>query len=194
MKSELKPELKSELKSKLKSVKLIQPSREYLSGYLEACREFKELGLLLYSFNDPDEYDIWGPELFSRYENYSKGINLKDGYVPSTTYWMVDTDQGQFIGEGNIRHILTPSLLRYGGHIGYAIRASLWNKGYGTAQLGLLLNKGAELNISKALITCDDENTASQKVIEKNGGIYQDTIDNNINGKDIRTRRYWVRC
>lgn len=169
---------------------LVKPNHMYIDGYLAACREFKELGLLEFSFNDPDEFDIWGPELCQRYEDNSLGFNLKEGYVPATTFWMVKGSE--FIGEGNIRHMLTPALERFGGHIGYAVRASMWNKGYGTAMLRLLLEEAAYLGLNRALITCDDDNIPSRRIIEKNNGIYQDTITNNFNERTIQTRRYWV--
>jgi predicted acetyltransferase len=39
------------------------------------------------------------------------------------------------------------------------------------------------------LITCDDDNIGSQKVIEANGGILQDKINNQ---RGVLTRRYWI--
>ena len=41
----------------------------------------------------------------------------------------------------SIRHRLTDDLKRYGGHIGYDVRYSEWNKGYGTLMLRLALEK-----------------------------------------------------
>ncbi|MCL2703300.1 MAG: GNAT family N-acetyltransferase [Defluviitaleaceae bacterium] len=174
-------------------LKLVTPSPVYLQSYLEACREFKELGLLSYSLNDPDDYEKWAPDLFRGFEDNRLGRNLKEGYVPATTLWLVDEDKKEFLGEGSIRHELTPALMCFGGHIGYAIRAGAWNKGYGTMQLSLLLREAASLGIESALVTCNDSNIGSWRVIEKNGGEYLDTVDNNIGGKMIRTRRYWVK-
>ena len=44
-------------------------------------------------------------------------------------------------------------------------------------------------NISDILITCDDDNIGSCRIIEANGGILQDKIDN---GRGVLTRRYWI--
>jgi predicted acetyltransferase len=172
---------------------LTRPSRIYLPSYIEACREFKKLGLLAYSFNDPDTRDEWEPELFCRYENNRLGIDLPEDYVPSTTFWLVEKKKYEFIAEGNVRHELTPALRRFGGHIGYAVCKTAWNKGYGTLLLGLLLAEAAKMGIPSVLITCNDENVASVRVIEKNGGVLQDVIDNVFEGREVRTRRYWVR-
>jgi len=176
----------------INKTELVKPSAEYLDSYLSACREYKDLGLSQYRLNDPDDYKTWGPGFFQSMEDESRGINLKEGYVPASTFWLVDTENKIFIGEGNIRHELSPFLMCFGGHIGYAVRATLWNKGFGTLMLSMLLTEAAKLGIDYALITCNEENLASRRIIEKNGGEHQDTIDNIIDGKARRTRRYWV--
>ncbi|MGH4119555.1 GNAT family N-acetyltransferase [Clostridium sp.] len=48
--------------------------------------------------------------------------------VPSNYFWLIDNSE--FIGEVSIRHKLTDELLRRGGHIGYGVRYSIWNKHY----------------------------------------------------------------
>jgi len=45
------------------------------------------------------------------------------------------------------------------------------------------------MGITDILITCDDDNIGSQKIIEANNGILQDTIDNE---RGVLTRRYWI--
>ena len=85
---------------------------------------------------------------------------------------------------------MNDDLKQYGGHIGYGIRFSEWNKGYGTLMLRLALEKAKALGITSALITCNDDNYGSAKVMENNGFMLQDKIQNMINGKPITTRRY----
>lgn len=169
--------------------KLIHPSKEYLESYLEACKEYKDKNIIDH-FRDPDDFENWRHTIFERFENERNSINLKPGYVPSTTLWLVDDDE--FIGSGNIRHFLNDDLKRYGGHIGYGIRVSKWNKGYGTYQLKLLLREASKLGINPALITCHSTNPASAKVMEKNGGKFIDMIDNVRDGQTIKTLRYHV--
>ena len=88
--------------------------------------------------------------------------------------------------------VLTDSLLRHGGHIGYGIRYSKWNFGYGTKMLALALKKAKQMGLEKVLITCNDDNIGSAKFIENNGGILQDIIKNVVDGKKIYTKRYWI--
>ncbi|MGN1405499.1 MAG: GNAT family N-acetyltransferase, partial [Erysipelotrichaceae bacterium] len=114
----------------------------------------------------------------------------KENRVGAHFYWLVDDERDYFIGEVSIRHRLNESLERYGGHIGYGIRCSEWNKGYGTLLLKYALEKAFELGLDSILITCDDDNIGSYRVMEKNGFKLRDKVENNINGKAILTRRY----
>ena len=128
----------------------------------------------------------------ARSESDRKGEGLPAGYVPATTLWLVDGDR--FIGRVNNRHRLSPSLLRFGGHIGYTIRPSEQGKGYGKLQLAMALDYCREhFGFEKVLVTCDDTNIRSAKTIEANGGVLQDKIENEIEpGVYALTRRYWI--
>ena len=63
------------------------------------------------------------------------------------------------------------NLAETGGHIGYAIRQTERNKGYGTKILSLLLVECKKLNITKVQIGANANNIASNRIIVKNGGI-----------------------
>lgn len=94
------------------------------------------------------------------------------------------------IGQISIRHVLSENLKQVGGHIGYSIRASERQKGYGKLMLQMALPFVRKLGLEKALITCDDDNAGSIKVIEGAGGILQDKID--VAGRAVPHRRYWL--
>lgn len=167
-------------------MKLVLPSKEYYQSYIDAINEYHENNVDTYDFLDVTKYDI-----FEQIENARAGKNLPDGYVKATYLWLVDGDE--FIGEVAIRHSLTDSLLCFGGNIGYGIRYKEWNKGIGTTMLSMALNYSKKvIGLDKVLITCNDNNYGSARVIEKNGGLLQDRIVNNINGIDRITRRYWI--
>lgn len=167
-------------------IKLIEPSKKYLPSYVEAREEYLNNGILTYPFVDTENCDI-----FRKFDDYRHEHNLKPGYVGADYYWLVDEGRERFIGEICIRHRLTDALLRYGGHIGYGIRYSEWNKGYGTLMLRLTLEKAKDRGIEKVLITCDDDNIGSARVMEHNGLVLHDKIENIIDGERIITRRYW---
>lgn len=77
------------------------------------------------------------------------------------------------------------------GHIGYGVRYSEWNKGYGTLMLKLALEKAKAMGLGKVLITCDDDNAASAKVMENNGFQLRDKVINVFDGCAVLARRYW---
>ena len=92
--------------------------------------------------------------------------------MPCTTLWWVDGSA--YLGRIAIRHRLTPALREVGGHIGYDVRRSARRQGHATAMLAAALPVAAALGIDPALVTCDDTNVASRKVIEANGGVLED--------------------
>jgi len=168
-------------------IRLILPCEDYLASYAEAFDEYQHYPRRAGNpLSDPH-----GTNLLARFENNRHAVNLPDGYVGSTTYWLVDDQARRFLGQIDIRHELTESLLRYGGHIGYCIRLGEWNKGYGALMLSLALPHAKALGINRCLITCDDDNIGSARVMEKNGFVLDDKIDQVIDGCAITTRRYW---
>ena len=167
-------------------ISLTEPNKKYLKSYIEAYDEYEDNHVTTYAFDDTRSYDI-----FEKYDNYKNERNLQTNRVGSNYFWLDDDEKGFFIGEISIRHNLTDSLIQYGGHIGYGIRYSEWNKGYGTFMLKLALKKAKKMDISKVLITCDDDNPTSAKIIEKNDMVLQDKVENLIDGQKIITRRYW---
>ena len=138
-------------------------------------------------FLNPDEKDI--VQTFMDNRDQSK---LPSYYVPSYDYFAVDDDK--FIGVIHIRIRLTDNLLKYGGHIGYGINPKYWKMGYGKETLKLALQdfKGL-IEEDKILITCDDDNIGSYKIIEANGGILENKLENEDAGERFLTRRYWIK-
>lgn len=172
-------------------MELILPTKDYLKSFYQACVEYTTNNVSTFSLPNPDKFEEWKDSIFFRYEKNRKGEDLPNGYVPSTTYWLVENDE--WLGLVNIRHFIEGRLLLCGGHIGYCIRYGKWGQGIGTKQLSLALEKAKEIGIDKALITCSENNIGSARVIEKNGGIYQDTVDfTDEQGKQSRINRYWI--
>lgn len=139
-------------------------------------REIREFG---HQWADPEE--------FSAYIRWLRADALDEsprpeGFVPATTLWWVN-DQ-EYLGRIAIRHRLTPRLRDYGGHIGYDIRPSARQRGHATAMLAAALPVAYGLGVNPALVMCDDDNTASRKVIEANGGVFEDK-------RGVKLR-YWV--
>jgi predicted acetyltransferase len=115
------------------------------------------------------------PDYLTRQREVANGINLDGKYVPQTTYWL--TVGGRLVGMGKLRHYLNDNLRISGGHIGYAIRPSERGKGYGTIILKELLKKAKAKGISEVLLTVNEDNTPSRKVIEANNGLLEAAVN-----------------
>lgn len=168
-------------------MKLIKPNSEFEEQYRAALEEGAgDSGdTILVTPKEGQSFSAFVQKL----NKQSDGEELPEGYVPASTFWLVD--DGVFVGRVSIRHHLNEALLKHGGHIGYYIRRSKRQKGYGTAILRLALEEARRLGITRALVTCDDTNEASCKIIEANGGVLENIIEHEEKHKPL-LRRYWI--
>lgn len=103
-----------------------------------------------------------------KYINYSKGIDLPEGFVPETDFflWKDDTIIGLF----RIRHELNDFLRKGPGHIGYGIHKKYRGKGYATEGLRLAIEKAWEIiKEDEIYMSVHKDNLASLQVQKKNG-------------------------
>ncbi|MGG0357131.1 GNAT family N-acetyltransferase [Bacillus anthracis] len=169
------------------NVSLLTPTTDLQDEYLDFYNEWKDSGEMMIPWvisKDPSNFPAMVQELLDAHN----GVNLPQSWVPDSTYWLV-TDNNRIVGAVNIRHSLTEHLFNAGGHIGYGIRPSERRKGYATKLLELSLEKTKKLNITRALVVCDEVNTASEKTILHNGGVRDDDFieaDGNV------VRRFWI--
>ncbi|MFI6434662.1 GNAT family N-acetyltransferase [Streptomyces sp. NPDC050759] len=169
---------------------LTVPDVRFHASYLDAVREFTEAGLdpaVLESGQLGLYEQAWRePAGFAAYVDMLRAETKRPrrpDWVPMTNLWYVEGDT--FLGRLSIRHRLTPHLLELGGHIGYVVRLGARRRGHATAMLAAALPVCRQLGIDRALITCDTDNTASRKVIEANGGEFEDR-------RGVKLR-YWIR-
>ena len=97
----------------------------------------------------------------------------------------------RIVGRTSIRHRLNARLERVGGHIGYAVVPEFRGRGFATLILRQSLDIARDrLGLHRVLVTCDEDNAASIRVIEKNGGVLRDVVS----GPDLTRpkRRYWI--
>lgn len=128
--------------------------------------------------------EIWFEELKKR----SNEDTVPEGLVPSSTYLGVREKDNYIVGMIDIRHYLNEYLTQVGGHIGYGVRKTERNKGYAKQMLKLALEKCKELKIKKVLITCDEDNIASEKVILSANAKLEDI--RNVDGEN--KKRFWI--
>ena len=168
-------------------IELVEPTEDLRDAYMEYVAEFEAAG----EDKVPGSGAATGQnfaEFVGRLRDHARGIGLPEGYVPASTYWLVGG--GRILGTCDLRHRLTDALRDFGGHVGYSVRPSQRGKGYGTRQLALVLAEAGRLGIRRVLITCDKNNIASVRVIQKNGGVLASESFSEQGGRI--TRRYWI--
>lgn len=116
--------------------------------------------------------------------------NLPEDYS-THTFYLAENNDGIIVGAIGLRWEEVPVLMQYGGLIGYSIRPTQRGKGYATEMLKLGLEKFKKADKEKILITCKDFNIPSKRVIEKNGGIYENSYKNKDDGYTYL--RYWIK-
>jgi predicted acetyltransferase len=102
--------------------------------------------------------------------------------VPVTELWFVDGSD--YFGTLVIRHCLTPALAHEGGHIGYHVVPRRRRRGHATRMLAQARTACRDLGLTDLLITCDQDNLGSRRVIEANGGVLEGIVDG--------VARYWL--
>lgn len=170
-------------------LKLVLPNKKYLSTYQNYLRDFIKHG-------QEDETVQYEKQLISSKKSKfltwllwdRTGKNLEKGRVQETIYWAVVDDQ--VVGRISFRHKLTKQLCKHGGNIGYAVAPKKQGKGYATEMLKQLLVKLTKLGYKKVLLTCDEDNEASRKTIEKNNGKLEKIVPDQNN---INCCYYWIK-
>ena len=136
-----------------------------------------------------------GLNRFSSIEDWLEELNKRScedtvpkGLVPSSTYLGVREKDNYIVGMIDIRHYLNEYLTQVGGNIGYSVRKTQRNKGYAKQMLKLALEKCKELKIKKVLITCNEDNIASEKVILSANAKLEDIRNVDVENK----KRFWI--
>ncbi|MFA5835516.1 MAG: GNAT family N-acetyltransferase [Bellilinea sp.] len=166
---------------------VLRPDMQH--ALLEYATEFNAAGEPRYAFITPEMTWEEYAALLHRQEADSRGVGLPAGRVPQSVYYLV-RGRSYIIGSSRLRHRLTPLLEQEGGHIGYDVRPSQRGKGYATRLLALTLEEARSLGLTGVLVTCDDNNYASARVIEKNSGRLLNKIIPEDGDKLVR--RYWI--
>ncbi|MDO5714230.1 MAG: GNAT family N-acetyltransferase [Tissierellia bacterium] len=146
----------------MEKLQLISPTMEYKNQVMDYKKEFLENGETLDGTGMLAHVETYEEWLQSVKDN-QKEESVWDGLVPATTFLGVKGDE--LIGFVDIRHYLNEFLENIGGHIGYSVKRSQRQKGYGTEILGLALEECKKIGLQKILITCHKENIPSEKII-----------------------------
>jgi predicted acetyltransferase len=170
-------------------VRLVEPSLSLAEELRAFVADYAQAGEDRYQRLGANAADAELAEYIELLRRDNTGKARAPGLVPQTNFWLVRSD-GMILGASRLRHYLNPGLEIEGGHIGYDIRPSQRRHGYGTQILALTLVEARKLGLRRVLVTCDDDNVGSARIIERNGGVLQDLVTSPESGKLIR--RYWI--
>jgi len=155
--------------------------------------EFEEM---LAEYRAAGETDVYKGHQVIAWQGYAAFYDLlsrmKTGGYPTPDIVPMDPyfieAGGRILGELFIRQRLSPRLEKIGGHAGYKVRPTERNRGVATAALRLALELLGQMGVKRALITCNETNAASARVIEKCGGVRIEDAETEMGIE----RRYWV--
>lgn len=167
-------------------LRLVLPDSAYRESVLAGLREFQAEPR--FASLDVSAITADFPAYVAAQRARADAAGLSPGQIPETVLWLMDGEA--FIGRLSIRTTRDEALLRTIGNIGYMIRPSRRRMGYGTAILALALPEAQALGLTRVLVTCDEDNSASRKIIERNGGRLEGaTPSRNAPGL---TLRFWI--
>lgn len=166
-------------------LRLVEPTPLYKAAIVDAAAEMHDVG----------EWDITPDAFAARFDAMLAEIAAaKDaatappGVLPFEDFWLMEDDT--WIGLLTLRSHINEQFLHSGGHIGYVVRPTRRRSGYGTALLSLGLDKARERGLDRVLLTCNETNTASRKIIEANGGRFENAVD--VEGQADKKLRFWI--
>lgn len=172
------------------NIRLMEPTMEYEKDIWQFRQE-------VIDSNDKDKFAGCGnleqcssaKEWIDTVCLYKSAETCPKDKVPSSIYIAVRERDNRIVGVIDLRHHINhPVLGTWGGHMGYYVRPSERKKGYAKEMVRQNLQNCSVLHIRKVLVTCDEDNLASEKTILANGGVYEKSIE--VDGS--RIRRYWI--
>ena len=167
----------------LQNLVLIELTADLKDKLLAMATEYKSAGENRYD-SALEDFEAY----LERLKKFADDRDLPAHCVPSNAFFLYDGEK--LLGSGNLRHRLNENLEIFGGHIGYDVRPTERRKGYGSLILKLTLEKARERGLEKVFLTCDADNIASAKIIEKHGGKLENQMFYEPTGKVIS--QYWI--
>ena len=152
------------MKAELKQLSLEMGQREYnmLQGISNGENGFYNPACDI----SYEEYRKW----LKHEDDMSKGVDLPEGWVPATTYFLYIDDEP--VGYGRVRHASLEYLETVvgAGNLGYGIARAYRGMGYGGILFRELLKKCREIGYEEIKLFPLKSNAATIRIMLKNGG------------------------
>jgi predicted acetyltransferase len=126
--------------------------------------------------------DLSFEKFLSLMNDLKLGKNLSASEVPTTSLYAFE--DCAIVGKVSLRHCLNPHFEKTAGHIGFGVVDKYRGKGYGNEMLLLALPQAKQLGLSRVLLICAEDNHASMRIIQKNGGV--------LIGTSEKKMRFWI--
>ena len=154
---------------------LLKPDKQYAEGIFQYRSAFIAAGEpmdgtgSLYRMPDPEEW-------LRQVEDLSRPETTPEEWVPTSQFLCVRPYDNRLVGMIQLRHTLNEYLEQFGGHVEFSVLPDERGKGYATWMLKNVLRYTKDHAISHVLLACEPRNAAAKRVIERNGGVYLDTV------------------
>ena len=165
------------------NLKVEKPSFNFENEYLKMCNDYINNNDKEYTYRTLEEVR----KKITSDRNYEIG-KIPENRLQSYCYWFMLGNT--IIGTSRLRPKLNERFMHVGGNIGYDVSPSYRRNGFGTKILQITVEEAKKIGMENVLITCDDDNIGSYKVIENNMGKLIDIEYDEVVGKEIR--RYYL--
>lgn len=176
--------VQKELSSRLQ---LARPSVNLFSRFLEFVEDMRANGQPLWAPYLPKEDEAPG-DFIERL--LKRETEPESPFVPETVFWAVYDEN--VVGRISLRHRLEGNLLKNGGNIGYEVSPKWRKRGFATEMLRQVLLTPKAIEIGQVLLTCAPNNEASNRTIQRNGGVFERKIF--VDFLQEERNHYWIDC
>lgn len=171
------------------SLIFIQPTKEYKNQIMNYKKAFQASREVLHgsaSLRNEEKFEDW----FEQVKSSEDRKLLPEGFVPYTQFIGVRKTDNKVVAMANVRHELNEWLIEVGGHVGYSVHPEERQKGYAKYMLAESLKFLKTINVTRALVTCDEDNIGSKRTILSQGGQFESVGVDPNDGKQLD--RYWI--
>ena len=149
-------------------LKLIKPDVSHKAAVMDFRNEFLDRG-----------ERVSGGAGLEGAEDYERWLNGE--YTPhygkvEEAVFLAKDENGGIVGISDVRLGTNDFILQFAGQIGYSVRPSRRGRRYASEILRLTLEEAKKLGFDKILVTCNEPNLASARVIEKNNGTLEKIV------------------